>query len=53
MNLRLILCAFGWHRWYYQARSRFSETNDQRTCGDCQYVEVFSVEGNGRWVPHP
>ena len=44
MNLRLILCAFGWHHWYYQCASRLAARNSARRCGHCDKYE------EGRWI---
>ena len=36
MNLRLILCAFGWHRWLYSQRGNLDGRSKTRRCEQCR-----------------
>jgi hypothetical protein len=41
MNLRLILCAFGWHQWGTPyARSKTAGRDTQRDCWQCGLIQV-------------
>lgn len=49
MNLRLILCAFGWHRWTYTQRGHLDSRSKTRACACCRAPEVGGFLMGGYW----
>lgn len=45
MNLRLILCALGWHSWWYHCANKDAARNSARRCGLCDRYEEHKIEG--------